>query len=346
MFTHIHGKRYALFLILNTAMVTHLMMVLTYSYWFTILVRFLFSITNQSQNLCLELLLNKAQNDKDREKLQRNYSILSGSGYILGPIISGYLFDCGFGYIGVLAALLALTNVSLLMKVTRGDKDVNPEHADKSVLEKASRKVVESVQYFQKCQPKKHWDILLLRYLFAGSVIIFFSKFTQILKYNYHASSITMGYTGAYINAAVFVATYYIAIAKSTTQKYPMAIVTEISFLSIGILMLLACYAPYYELYMLLLLPVIVLRSFIITLWKDLFSERKDEFLVKLNSSVGILAGLTIPLLFGTLCNQIAHNAVILFSCAPMFVCWAILKWRSRFLKLDEDVATDDKKDS
>jgi len=36
-FNHFHGRRYSLFFILNTAMITHLMMVMTGSYWFTIL---------------------------------------------------------------------------------------------------------------------------------------------------------------------------------------------------------------------------------------------------------------------------------------------------------------------
>ncbi|CAG9769410.1 unnamed protein product [Ceutorhynchus assimilis] len=342
-FTHIHGKRYALFLMLNTAFITHIIMVLTDSYWFTILIRILFSITNQSQNLCLELLLDKAENDDMKQTLSRNWSILSGSGFIIGPIVSGYLFDIGFGYIGVLAAFLALINVYLLMSITKTDKDSNVEPADKSVLDKARTKVNKNIKEFKKCLAEKHWDILLLKYLFAASVMIFFSKFTQILKHNYYSGSITMGHIGSYINCLVFASTFLVGELKTTIQKCPLIFVSEISFLLIAILMILACYAPYLELYMLLLIPIIILRSFIMTLWKELFAERKSESLITLNSSASILAGLTVPLMFGLICNQIAYRAVILFSFVPMILCWVIIKWHSKFIIISNDEA--DKKD-
>lgn len=345
LFTHLHGRRYSLFFIFNTAMVTHLLMVMTSSYWFTILVRILFSITNQSQTLCLELLLSKAQDDEERKKVQKFYSILSGSGYILGPIISGYLFDIGFGYTGLLAAVLALNNSVLLMKITRDTNDTNPEHADKSVLEKTIQKVSENIEDFKKSSPEKHWDILLLKYLFASSLMIFFSKFTLILKHNYNASSVTMGYTGSYINALVFATTYYVFITKNITDRYPIIFLSEMSFFLLSVLMLLACYAPYYELYMLLLIPVTLVRTYILTLWRELFYERKNDNLMKLNNSSSVVAGLSTPLIFGVVCDKIAHHAVILFSCVPIFLCWGIVRKYSRFLEIGDE-KEDNKKDN
>jgi len=162
--------------------------------------------------------------------MRRNYSILSGSGYIIGPIISGYMFVKGFGYTGLLAAFLTMTNLVLLMKVTKGPKDIDPKHKERSVLQKTFKTVVDNVKYLKKSNPEKHWDILLLKYLFASSVMIFFSKFTQILKYNYNGDSIMMGYTASYINTLVFAATYYVALIKPKTEAYPVIFVSELSF--------------------------------------------------------------------------------------------------------------------
>jgi len=100
--------------------------------------------------------------------------------------------------------------------------------------------------------------------------------------------------------------------------------------------MLFACYAPFYELYMFLLIPVIFLRTFILTLWQELFYERNNDNLNKLNSSVSVVAGLTTPVLFGFVCNRISHHAVILFSCAPLVVCWGIIRKYSRFVQIGD----------
>ncbi|XP_066248795.1 major facilitator superfamily domain-containing protein 9-like [Euwallacea similis] len=333
---HLHGKKFTLFLIFNTALLSHILLVLTNSYWFVILVRILFSFTNQTQNLCLELLLNKADSEEDKKKINTNYSIFSGSGYILGPIISGYIFDFGFGYIGILAACLAFINSQLLVAVSKDDKDdkdVNSEYTEGSIVSKAYEKMMKNVQEFKKCKPEIHWDLLVVKYLFAGSVIIFFAKFTQILKHNFHSSNIVIGYTTAYINALIFAITYYADTFK-IQEKFSVQFISETSFLLLSILMLLACYAPYYEVYMVLLALVIVLRTLVFSLWKDLFFERKNASLSKLNSAASVAAGLSIPLFFGIVCNQIAHNAVILFSWVPMFICWLIFKFYSRCLSV------------
>lgn len=347
--THLHGKRYALFLILNTALVTHLMLVLTHSYYFTILVRVLYSLTNQSQNLCLELLLEKAKNDEEKEILQKNHTILSGLGLILGPIISGYLFDIGFGYTGILAAGLAFLSARLVLSVTKDEKDPNTVHIDHSVLNKAIQKVTENVKEINNCEGKVNWDVLLLKYLFTGSIFVFFSKFVPILKHNFGSSNIVVGYTGAYINAAVFAASYYVTFLKPQLNHYSLHFLIETSFLLIAVLMLLACYAPYYELFMLLLILVIFLRTFITTLWGDLFSERKNSSLTKLNAQSSLAAGFSIPILFGIVCNAIAHNAVILFSCLPMFLCWLIVRFYTKHVsvvKESQSTTQTNKKDS
>ncbi|XP_019770157.2 major facilitator superfamily domain-containing protein 9 [Dendroctonus ponderosae] len=334
--THLHGKRFTLFFILNIAFVTNLMIVSTESFWFTILVRILFSMTNRSESLCLDLLLNKVENDDSRQVLHNYHSFLSSSGYIIGPIISGYLFDSGFLYIGILAALCDFVNIRLLMSVKRNENDKNNDHVDQSVIQNAINIVTDSLQNLKTCTLSKNWDLLLLKYLFASSIITFLSKFTQILKHNFNSSNVTIGYTLAYINIMVFSATYLVPVAIKNINKFSLVSINELSFISIGFLIVAACYAPYYKLFMFLLIPIIILRTLLLNIFKELFSQRKNQSLAKLNNAASGLAGLTAPLFFGIICNHAEHNTVILFSCIPMFMCFAILRYYTRFITTTE----------
>ncbi|KAL1491566.1 hypothetical protein ABEB36_012143 [Hypothenemus hampei] len=343
-FTHVGGKRYALFVILNAGIITNILLVLTDSVAFTILVRFLFCLTNQSQKLCQDLLIAKAENAEMKNRLQRNYNILSSSGFIIGPIISGYIFDIGFGYTGLLAACLCFLNVQLLMTISKNSNDDNAEHTDTSVLQKAINNVSQKYSDFTKCSPEKNWDLLLLKYLFASSVMIFFTKFAPILKHNYDASSVTIGYTGSYINAIAFLVAYYISTNSSKLRSYSLAILTETSFFFLTIFMFLTCYAPSYQYYLMFLTSVVFFKSLIISIWQDLFSTRNNAYLSGLNYTASTVAGLTTPLVFGFVCDRIAHQAVILFSCMPLAFGWIILKCYSNYV-INETKNVSEKKD-
>ncbi|XP_076253860.1 major facilitator superfamily domain-containing protein 9-like [Rhynchophorus ferrugineus] len=328
-FSHHNGKRYSLFLVLNTMFVTHLMLGITNSYWFAISLRILFSLINQAQNLCLDLLLNRASTEEEREIVSLNYSILSGTGYILGPILSGYLFDVGFGYTTTLAACLTLMNSALLMKIKGDKKDCVPEKEVKPLLEKTAEKLSTDIRNLSKSDFNKNWDILLMRYCFASSITVFFSKFSLIIKSNYEVSNVTVGYTTAYINILVFSAAYFTTLTKPILKSYSEIFLSELIFFLLTVLTLLTCFAPYYALFMVLLVPIILLRMILMDLWKDLFKGRQNVYLTKLNQSASVFAGLTTPVVFGIICNRMAKDAVILFSCVPLLICWITMKYYS-----------------
>lgn len=302
--------------------------------------RVLFSALNQVQNLCLALLLDHENNLYALEKMHTNYSILSGSGYILGPIISGYLFDTekGFRYIGLLAACLTLINVGLLTAVGE-DSQGNREGCvcgNVSVLEKVSETVSKNIKNLKNCKLENHWDVLLVKYLFVSSMYIFCCKIKDIFKHNHwEISSVIMGYTRAYISALIFACTYYATEAKEFAVKYPLTFISEFAFFVITCLVFIACYSPTLEFFILLLIPIIFLKAIIKITWTEYFSERRNPHLANLNETATITAGLINPLLFGIAHNHLEHKTVIVFSCVPLLLCWVIIRWYSRFVKIE-----------
>lgn len=68
-------------------------------------------MANHCQNFCKNLLAQNTAEINKREYILTIFSLLSGAGYIIGPILAGHLYSKGFLYIGLLAALLTFTNV-------------------------------------------------------------------------------------------------------------------------------------------------------------------------------------------------------------------------------------------
>ncbi|KAJ8948387.1 hypothetical protein NQ314_008427 [Rhamnusium bicolor] len=305
----------------------------------TLLVKFLKPvlpcIINQSQNLCKDLLLKNTPKDEHDYFLTR-FSILSALGFIIGPFISGSLFSIGFLYVGLLAAALTLANIFLIKSIPKGTDDLPPQLDERSFVEKSWENVIDTVDNFKKSDYKKNWDIIAIKYLYISSITIFFSKFTQILKHNFDATPFVIGYTSSYMSSLTFAGTYFATNIKDHISNYSVLTLTEYALVVAGTTQLLACYSPVYNLYAIMCIPIIFSTSFINSMWKDLFSIRGNESLKKVNSSVGILSGLTIPLIFGIVCNTIGHHAVIIFSVIPIIVSLFVINKYTKQYKLVE----------
>lgn len=122
------GKQFSLFIVSVAATISYLLITLTNSYWFIIFSRLFFSkyfqhtynnnnntsyflaISNITNSLCKDILLQKIPKD-ETEYFIFIHNILSSSGYIIGPIITGCLFSHGFSYSCWLAAILTFGNV-------------------------------------------------------------------------------------------------------------------------------------------------------------------------------------------------------------------------------------------
>ncbi|XP_018565106.1 uncharacterized protein LOC108906358 [Anoplophora glabripennis] len=315
--TKVNQRQSGMVIILFITMLTHFSLIVTSSYWFIIFGRCVYSIVaNQSQNMCKDLLHRHAEPSMKDDHLTI-FSILSGSGYIIGPMFAGYLFEIGFLYIGLLAVLLTLINICLATTISLSDNTSKENSNERTVLDKLYRNVNSIVSDCRNCQYKKNWDMMAIKFLHVSCIMIFYGKFSQILKHNYQSSPVIVGNTYAYMNSLTFLGTYFAVIAKDWYASFSPVTLAENSFRYLGLCLLVACYSPIYLMYMKMCIPIVLLSTFIDSIWRDLFATRKEESLARLDNPLKTAAGLITPVAFGVLCNTIGHHAVIIFSVIP-----------------------------
>lgn len=197
------------------------------------------------------------------------------------------------------------------------DVSVVRENLGKPLIEKSIETYEQIKQDITDSNYKKNWDLFALKYLFSVSVNIFFTKFTQILKHNFDSSSMVIGYTTSYMNGLTFAATFFLQSFR-IKRTSDILLFIKVSLITLLLSFGIACYSPSYYIYSLVCIPMTFSRNFINLRWGDLFEARKNPALSRLNENIGIAAGLTIPILFGIICNYIGHYAVILFSLLPL----------------------------
>lgn len=314
---HFQGRKAALYTIFNIAAICHALLFLTNSCWFTILARCVFAATNQSNSITKAILMKKIHSDEIQFHLM-TFNILSSSGYIIGPILAGCLFDISFAISCFLASVLTMINICLLTIITYEEDDSPSEGSDLSVVNRTVQHVKDAAEHFNNSDYKTNWDLISMKYMFTASTTIFFSKFPQILKHNYNADSVAIGYTTSYMNALMFIGIYLCNKFKSKMSELPLVLIINCGFVVVMICSLLACYSPVYSIYAALCIPIVLTRTLILDFWEDLVADRKNHDLKILGNSISIGAGLTVPIAFGILCNQIGHHAVIIFSVLPL----------------------------
>ncbi|KAJ8939604.1 hypothetical protein NQ318_010611 [Aromia moschata] len=143
-------------------------------------------------------------------------------GLIYG-FLSPYIIHLGANQmeVGILASgnlLCTLVSpyiaVSLIMSIPFEQEISASECDERTVVEKAQCSICDVIQELKNAEYEKNWDIIAMRYLYLCSVIIFSSKFTQLLVANYHSSPFDIGYTSSYMNGLNFAAAYSIESIK------------------------------------------------------------------------------------------------------------------------------------
>lgn len=159
-----------------------------------------------------------------------------------------------------------------------------------------------------------------MKFLFYTSMSVFFTRYSHILGNNFSSDTTTAGIIIAYTNALLFASTYM------ATQSKPSTYFAEPVFLILILSVIFVCFSSSYLLYLIGCIPLVFCRCYINLIWKDLLSERKNDTLVELNNTVGILSDLTVPLLFGIMCDFIGFGAILLFTNVPLLMSYVILK--------------------
>lgn len=231
-------------------------------------------------------------------------------------------------YFQVSKRVVFILGMTTTLTIEDQDDEDKESKDEKSLLDKAGARVADVVKNFQESDFIQNWDLITLKFLFASSVLVFFSKFTFLMKYNYNADALVIGTTGAYMNALVFACTYILDNFREDAKFSHMqnALITLLMSLTF------ACYAPFFVSYLLICIPLILCRCYLNSNWVTLFALRKNQALSNVNESIGIIAGLTTPIAFGIVCDLIEHHAVVWFTVFPIFFSLFIFsqhtKWR------------------
>ncbi|KAJ8921873.1 hypothetical protein NQ315_008506 [Exocentrus adspersus] len=199
------GKKFCFIITLIIISISHFYLLRTSNYWIVIFSRCIHgAVVSHSQNLCKDILIQHVE-DTRKEYALTVFNVLSGCGYIVGPILAGYLFSIKFVYISFLAFILSFINLCLAITVpNQDDVCTTTEDIEDSLSEKVCQNINDLATSFAKSDYRRNWDIMAMRFLHVSCVTIFFGKFSQILDYNFKASPVTLGYAYAYLNALTF----------------------------------------------------------------------------------------------------------------------------------------------
>lgn len=236
-------------------------------------------------------------------------------------LLSNFLLWKGQLYITRLIFFLNVTNfyvsgLSTTLTITDYD-EANKSEQEQSLVDKKAEEIAEVVKNFHDSDLQENWDVITLKFLFVSSISIFFTKFTQIMQNNFKSDAVVIGYTSSYMNGLLFTSPYLVKNIREATQVKEY-LFTSYAFCTLLFSLICICYAPVFPLYLLLCIPLIFSRCYLNTFWRSLFASRKNEALFKTNEYIGIIAGCTIPIVFGIICDLIGYHAVILFSVLPI----------------------------
>lgn len=207
------------------------------------------------------------------------------------------------------------------LAISVSDDSTSESDSDKSsISERVYCSIIDVLDDCQKCHYERNWDVMAIKFLYVSSVMIFYGKFSQILKNNFNSSPFAVGCTYAYMNSLTFTSSYFATVVKDRYTPFSPIILAERSFKLLGACLLVTCYSPTYILYMIMCAPVVFLNTFIDCIWEELLTTRNEDSLSKLNQNIKIAAGLTTPIIFGVFCNMIGHHAVIIFSVIPVIM--------------------------
>nr|CAH7735303.1 unnamed protein product [Callosobruchus chinensis] len=325
-------------IIFTFGILSNLLIMVANNYWIVIFARSIYSLTNQVPKFTKAILtqLCFAHDTKYHLKVT---DALTKLGLLIGPIIAGYLFEMGFVFACLLATVLAVSKIGIILTVPEVIlEDLSDPEVSKSFVQLAHVPNTNSIlgtillgiksttTNLLKCNFWTNWDLLVVKFLYTTSTIVFFSKFTQLLKKNMGCGSKVIGVTVAYMNAITFVTPYILRFMKENLQYDSLQNCFFFSFAILATSTLMACVTSLYHVYLLACIPIIICRKYIQTTWTEMFACRGNRFLKPVIRQIGNITGLVVPIAFGILCNRIQAKAVVAFSSIPPLICLMIIK--------------------
>ncbi|XP_018332825.1 major facilitator superfamily domain-containing protein 9-like [Agrilus planipennis] len=339
-------------------LITLYLLGLTESCFNLILIRSIYSLTNQTVYLCINIL-KEIMPKEEHFNIANTLHASSVGGFVVGAVSGGYLFElygfwevclvsCGFNF----GAIVLLKNRNAFKplqqmqekddKSSSGTKESISESTTKRSIIKKSSVLDEFVDevYINIASAVVNFDsdvfsnqlfLFLSHFLFTLSGTIFFTKYPILLKVNYNASAVIIGYTVAYQRMIIFVVNFTSGFIKSYFSLDKIDNIVNVFFmLNIGFIGL--CFAPLYEIYLLCFIPMIVAKTIVNDFWRSptVVVENKRESIGETLDVLGKLTEVIIPSIFGVFCDMYLELALQVFVLVPLMTMLIFLPFTDR----------------
>ncbi|NXQ50975.1 MFSD9 protein, partial [Catharus fuscescens] len=176
-------------------------------------------------------LLSDLVSERERPLVMGRFNAASGVGFILGPVVGGYLaeFEGGFYQTSFICASIFLLNGGLVWMLPWSEENTSgrDHYQDKGTnncsgkshhdlhLKSASSRAVTNSNFFQSpwvqvaTMLKKIkgiacsnlWDVLLVRFLMSIAILLYYSNFTLALEERFEVKPLFAGYLMSYSSA-------------------------------------------------------------------------------------------------------------------------------------------------
>ncbi|KAK4884143.1 hypothetical protein RN001_000414 [Aquatica leii] len=288
----------------------------TEEYMTIILLRLTVALCNQTQNICNSFIAEV--NDKD--KLSSIYSItnvVSVAGLVVGPMIGGALFEekYGFYYISRLSTtFLFICLVTAIMLPPSTIPNDKPMGLFQKVLEDLKRKFGKILVL----NLGNDWDIVVQKFLHSASATVFFMKFSMMLKIHFQLSAAIIGCMYAYQGSLTFLATFIVAFLNNMENKDTRVI----SLFALAISLMGLCFGATLESYLIWYIPMIIVHTFLNSIWKKIFKQTSNENynIEGAEDGVGEVASIITPVIFGVFCDLYGLYALKAFVIIPILL--------------------------
>ncbi|XP_018332969.1 major facilitator superfamily domain-containing protein 9 [Agrilus planipennis] len=315
------GRKFILVLVTSSCSLLYFLLGFCNSVLLFFLVRIALGSIKHTQTLCKAVIADIIPKEKQTEVLGFCNG-LSSLGFVLGPLIGGYLFEYthGFYMVCCLTSLAFLCNCGLVANL--------PEESDNK---KDKENPTNGAELFQaitnmKTIPwKEYWDAFLLRLLYALSASTYFSNQGLYIQEKFSLSQRHVGFTISFFGTVSLISSLFMGLlTKKFYPKDPDYYKQQLHAYSLMTVSLLGLYlAPNVYWFCFLLLPFSMVSTALRIISMELLlnrSKKEDNTrgcLVGASNSVMSFARLLTPITSGVVADAFGDDATILMSAVP-----------------------------
>ncbi|XP_064214173.1 uncharacterized protein LOC103314529 isoform X3 [Tribolium castaneum] len=330
-----YGRKMALHMCLFAEFLCFFTAVFYWDVWSLFLCKLFCVLFNQMSQLAKEYI-EKSEPPSMHITYSNLIDVTCMGGLLIGLILGSYIYSCTreLATNALFASVLTVSTV-LLMQYVEEDTDIKrPQTHFKQMPSICYHRLknLKTVNY------KKHWDCMLLQAAYTTTFSIYFVRFCFLLVFNYNLGTVVVGYSIAYQHMWLFATSMLVPFVKERVQNKKKLF--EHSLLISGFLLPGLYYAPSYECYLFLLIPMFFCFMLVNALLDDDalgLSLKPDVF--EASNTIAYLVNVIGPIFFGIVCQYFGGYGFKFFSLLPMVICVYLLN--QRFMKTEQEQETE-----